>query len=99
MVWLALLLPMAQTAATWHAYSHHGLDTSAPGERKQSPHALHCNLCLTAAAVSGGGLPSQPFHFERTATIHPVPLSAQVGVWIAPPTQSYLSRAPPLSRS
>ena len=48
--WLAMLLPMAQSAAARHGYLH--LQPSAGGheEGKLAPHSAQCDLCLTASA-------------------------------------------------
>jgi len=95
LVWLALLLPAAQSAATWHGYSHTGSDVSRHEPDKQSQHVTHCDLCLTAAAVSGGGLvDDQPALSVRGAR-HELPEPDVVGIWPAFPTLAYLSRAPP----
>lgn len=60
LVWLALLLPIAQSAAAWHAYSHAGA-AAAAGTRDDggaAAHAAQCDLCLTAAAAGAPGLPA-----------------------------------------
>lgn len=97
LLWLALLLPMAQAAANWHAFSHTGRD--APGEPngKQAPHFSHCDLCLTAAAVAGGALPAAPTVLPIPALRHQAPQAAFASVWLALTALAYLSRAPPLA--
>ena len=95
LLWFALLLPIAQAAATCHALSHtpaqwgdvHG---------KQLLHEGHCDLCLMAAALGGAALPGEP-----PASPHPVgryetPQVAPSAPWIALPARAYRSRAPPL---
>jgi hypothetical protein len=60
LLWLVLLLPIAQTAATWHLLSH-ATDAIAVGDNhKAAPHSLHCDLCVTAGAIAGGALASTP---------------------------------------
>ena len=98
LLWLALLLPMAQAAATWHALSHIGIDTSGEVDGKQAQHASHCDLCLTAAAVTGGALPGTPPSLPLLAARHQAPQAAFASLWLALPTLAYLSRAPPLSK-
>lgn len=95
LVWLAMLLPMAQSVATWHGYSHAAFDASGHEEDRQSPHAAHCDLCLTAAAVSGGALLGTPPNLSVAAARNELPQAAAGSVWLAFPTLAYLSRAPP----
>jgi hypothetical protein len=49
--WLALLLPVAQAAATWHGYSHGQAETSGRDQGKQAPHTAQCDLCLVWQAL------------------------------------------------
>lgn len=99
LLWLALLLPMAQAAANWHAFSHTGRETSSDtrGEPngKQAPHLSHCDLCLTAAAVAGGALPVAPTALPIPGLRHQAPQAAFTSVWLALTVLAYLSRAPP----
>ena len=95
LAWLAMLLPVAQFAATWHGYSHVQGQASEREQDKQAPHAAHCDLCLTAAAVSGGALVGAAPKPPDPAARHALPQAAAGGVWPAFPTLAYLSRAPP----
>jgi hypothetical protein len=97
LVWLAMLLPTAQSAATWHAYSHVLQDASGQQEDRQSPHSDHCSLCLTAAGISGGALISAPLSVPDLTARNELPQFTVDSVWLAPATQAYLSRAPPTS--
>jgi hypothetical protein len=97
LVWLALLLPMAQSATAWHGYSHMDLAGSGLQDGKQSPHAAHCDLCLTAAAVASGALVGGESKLLVLATHHELPREAASNVWLALPTPAYRSRAPPLA--
>ena len=103
LLWLALLLPIAQVGASWHALSHAtvelsnaGSPTSSDDDRRAS-HATHCDLCLTAAAVTGGApLADAPpiallvARFERVT-------AAAAPSWFAPAPRAYRSRAPPFA--
>jgi hypothetical protein len=93
--WLALLLPLAQGAAAWHAYSHAPFGASVHADDPASPHAVHCDLCLIAAAVAGGALAASPPNLALLATRHAPPQPVATGVWQALPIPAYRSRAPP----
>ena len=94
LVWLALLLPMAQAAAKWHGYSHPRVSTSQY-DTSQAPQLDHCDRCLAAAALSGGALPSvvqQPLNATQR---HEKPIWSALGVRAAHIFPGYRSRAPP----
>lgn len=96
LVWLALLLPIAQSAAAWHAYSH--VASAAARDDGGATHAsAHCDLCLTAAAAGAPGLPGAAPTFAL-----PTPLAPQVPDDAVPAAPhggraAYRSRAPPPS--
>jgi hypothetical protein len=96
LLWLALLLPFAQAAANWHGLSHVRVDASAADpDGKQTLHAAHCDLCLVAAAVTGGAPASDTPTIVLRAAVHEAPMRAHHGLVSAAPTLAYLSRAPP----
>jgi hypothetical protein len=97
-LWLALLLPLAQSVATWHAHSHTRLDAAGSNEGKQAVHDTHCDLCLTAAAVTGGAMAGEPPALPLHALGHRAPPSDGASVWLASPAHPYRSRAPPVSK-
>lgn len=96
LLWMALLLPMAQTAASWHGLSHvaSAAATSQPAE-DQAAHTAHCDLCLNAAALGGGALPEAPPSLQLVAMRHTRPQVAAAQPWQAPASLPYQSRAPP----
>jgi hypothetical protein len=95
LLWLALLLPLAQTAAGWHVLSHLSSGQAAEPDEQQAVHQAHCELCLSAAALIGGApLASLPnlFHPRVMAEV----LAADVrSVASMPAVRAYESRAPP----
>ena len=96
LLWLALLLPMAQVAAAWHVLSHTSVDASDAADGKRAlPHPTHCDLCLAATAVSSGALPSAAQTLAHSTVHHPAPQAAVGDVWEATPAPVYRSRAPP----
>ena len=101
-LWLALLLPLAQASAAWHAVTHVGA-ALGDAERdvdiaaKQAPHLAHCDLCLTAAGIGGAAFAGAPTPTPHPALRHQAPQRAFAGVWAAPAPRAYRSRAPPLS--
>ena len=90
-------MPLAQSAAMWHTFSHVVAHTGGRDDI-QLPRATHCDLCLAVAAVSGGGLLSAPLRLPLAAVRHEPPPTATLGVWLSPPALAYLSRAPPIAR-
>ncbi|MFO1337287.1 MAG: hypothetical protein U1F53_03485 [Burkholderiaceae bacterium] len=55
LLWLALVLPLAQSAAAWHALSHVRAPVAAGDEDQPATHAAaQCDLCLAAGALAGG---------------------------------------------
>jgi hypothetical protein len=98
-MWLALLLPVAQSAATWHAYSHFGADKVQRNDDPRSSHSASCDLCLAGAAIGSAGLPTTPGALPAPPARDALPSVAVVTRWVPPSTTGYLSRAPPLSRS
>jgi len=100
LAWLlsvALLLPIAQTATTWHVLSFACVDR---GDVHGKPlyHPSHCDFCLSAAALSGGALTGEPPSSPRPMGRHEVPPPISSGIWIALLTWAYRSRAPPFAR-
>jgi len=95
LLWLVLLLPLAQTAATWHMLSHVKSEQLDAGDGQKAIHQVHCDLCLNAAALIGGAplattptLPQTLGHFEAPHTALP-------DIFTTPAALAYDSRAPP----
>lgn len=95
LLWLALLVPTAQLAATWHVQSHWGAEQTTTPDGKHALAGDHCDLCLTAAAVTGGAATSTPLPVA-------LPLAPRAGLqsgasltWAAAVSLAYESRAPP----
>ncbi len=97
LLWLALLLPLAQSAATWHLLSHVRADQVDTDGGKPAIHLSQCDLCLSAAALAGGApLRSTP-HLPQAMALREAPVVDSRGiVWLAT-TPAYHSRAPPSS--
>jgi hypothetical protein len=96
LIWLALLLPLAQSVAAWHSAGHGVAEASSQDDvRKAVSSAEHCDLCLTAASLSG----SAPAADRPTLVLHTgtqsTPVDAPTSVWLAPTLTAYSSRAPP----
>lgn len=97
LLWLALVLPAAQVAASWHALSHTAAMAGTDADAKHALHQTQCDLCLVAAAVASGALPVATPALPGPAARHDVVHAAVDSVWQAPPAQAYLSRAPPFT--
>jgi hypothetical protein len=95
LVWLGLLLPVAQVGAAAHALSHTRADASRDSEGKQAPQASHCDLCLIAAAVGGAAPLGQAATLTLPAIGHELPQAAFADLVPAEPAHAYRSRAPP----
>jgi len=103
LLWLALLLPLAQSAAAWHAVSHtaagsvSGSNERPASDNKQALHPAQCDLCLTAAALGGGALPTAQQGLVHPAARHQAPQATPGSPWLPPLTRAYHSRAPPFA--
>jgi hypothetical protein len=95
LLWLGLLLPVAQVAAACHALSHGRGAASGEADDKQAPQASHCDLCLAAAAIAGSAPLGEPPAFVPPAIRHDLPQRGFAVGWLALPVRAYLSRAPP----
>lgn len=92
LLWLALLIPVAQLAAQAHPLSHGVLQTKV----QHGGAAEHCDLCLSASAVTGGALLGAPAVLQHAPARHAAPFAAPTGAWTAARASPYRSRAPPL---
>ncbi len=92
---LVLMLPAAQAAASWHALSHTGGVATDGGDGKLVLHLTHCDLCLTAVAVTGGALTCKSVLAVGSSGRDVTAQALSSVVWLAPPVRAYLSRAPP----
>lgn len=92
-----MLLPLAQLAANWHAQSHWDTERSSSSQGKDTLAGLHCGVCLSAAAVTGGGAASTPLAISHAAPRQPAAQFTDGPRWSAPLLRAYQSRAPPFS--
>jgi hypothetical protein len=90
---LALLLPLAQVAAAAHELSH--VQASAAAGSKSAPVAAHCDLCVVAATIGGGGAPSTAPTIALAHVESAAPLSREPAARAAEPFDAFSSRAPP----
>lgn len=96
LVWFAMLLPMAQTAAAWHGVSHATALVAGAADPIDAPHTTPCELCLAGATVAAGAaLAAWPAVLAVVAA-HELPTLAFASVCAAAPALAYRSRAPPL---
>jgi len=81
LAWLlsvALLLPIAQTAATWHVLSVACVDRGDVHGKPLS-HPLRCDFCLTVAGLGSGAATGAP-----APSAHPVALARVAGIRFKP---------------
>jgi hypothetical protein len=95
LLWLALLTPIAQTTATWHAVSHACLDQTGEPDGKQAFTHTHCALCLAEAALSSGAIPGEPPSVPHPTALHEIPNTDSGRIWFVLTERPYESRAPP----
>src|SRR5258708_15195128 len=86
--WAALVLRIAQTATTWHALSvAHAGGSDVRG--KPLLHPVHCDFCLTGAALSGGALPGGPPSSPHALGRHEAPRAISAGIRVLAPGLAY----------
>jgi hypothetical protein len=92
---LALLLPLAQVVAAWHALAH--LDAAKAAADSGARHTtvdLTCDLCEAAAAIGSGALPRVPLLLVEPPSGHHRTAGDRI-FRVAVRPSHYLSRAPP----
>ena len=92
LLWLALLLPIAQAMAGAHALSH-------TSERRDDgiAHLVHCDLCLAGADLGAAAPVAEPPVFVVGEAMHAAPLVARGGAPRAVSLGLPPARAPPAS--
>jgi hypothetical protein len=96
LLWLAMLLPLAQTAAAWHEVSHAAARVADQDGDQKAVHAAACGLCLASAAVHGTGMaPASPVVPHPALSQWQQARTGPAGASTAP-LLGYLSRAPPV---
>lgn len=102
LLWLAMLLPVAQTAASCHLYSHDQELAAAAADYSKNKHAAvgsHCDLCLVGSIAHGGALPSAELLPPLPPIVHAAPRAAFQSPWTPPLVLAYQGRAPPIALS
>ena len=94
---LVLLLPLAQGAANCHLLSHVRADQSEQSDGNHALHVYHCDLCLTAVALTGGALPVQSIALAPVVKHAEAPRSQSSPVRFVRLQRLYESRAPPFA--
>lgn len=94
---LLLLMPLAQTAATWHLISHVHTQPSEKWDGHSAAVADYCDMCQTAVATMGGVLATPSA--TRLAVAAPVAVAPLrlTSVFVRKPWPPYGSRAPPFA--
>ncbi len=98
LLWLVLLLPLAQTAATLHLLSHATADLAGESgtiDGKLAIDRAQCDLCLTAASLIGAAPPVTPPFLPLSKALHESPNAVFSSLWLEPTVPAYQSRAPP----
>ena len=95
LVWLGLLLPVAQFGAVAHSLTHARTEQGRDADGKQAPPAAHCDLCLLGAAVGSGAPFAHVAPPALLAVTHATPQAVRPQVRAAEPAHPYRSRAPP----
>jgi hypothetical protein len=94
LLWLALLVALAQTLAVAHASTHGPDETTAQAAGKHPGGLAHCLSCIVAAAVGGAAPPASAL--PLAVATHPAPLAVALAVFPASPqSRPYAIRAPP----
>ena len=91
---LSFVLPLAQVAAAAHEVSH----VHASLQDKSAPGAAHCDLCVVAAAVTGGGAASQPLVIAQGSRVVEQPSWVALVPVTSERVAAFRSRAPPFAR-
>lgn len=94
LLWLALVMAIAQTVALLHAYSHSPDETSSQSAGKHPGGLAHCQSCIVAASI-GGAAPPGPALLLPTLGQQLPQVVAPAREHLAPQQRPYAIRAPP----
>ena len=94
---LVLVLSLAQTVASWHLLSHLNAVQSKPLDVNHASYVDHCDLCLTAAELTGGALAHNSFAMAPVIEPAQAPRSRPSPVGFVRLQRLYESRAPPFA--
>jgi hypothetical protein len=95
LLWLVLLLPLAQAVGSWHLVSHLPTNQSNPGDDPQAIHPDDCSLCTSAATLIGGAPLALAPTLPQTLAHFKAPSAARIDTFATPVALAYNSRAPP----
>ena len=95
LLWLALLVALAQAIAIGHSYTHDASDSPARSSGQHPGGLAHCLSCVAAAAVGGAAPPTSALPLLALAPPSPR-TSTPVPVRFAPQQRPYAIRAPPV---
>ena len=95
LLWLVLVLPVAQFTANWHLYAHGAAEAAGQSGNKPLLQHAHCDLCLTAAGMVGGAAPASDSFARFAVASSEAPQGELAAAYFAPAAPVYQSRAPP----
>ena len=98
LLWLALLVALAQTLAVAHASTHGPDETPSQAAGKHPGSLAHCLSCIVAAAVGGAPPPASSVPIAIAAESAPLRVAPPVS-HAAPQPRPYAIRAPPVLAS
>ena len=98
LVWLAIMVALAQVVAIRHAYSHTPGESSRQSSGKHPAGLAQCEACIAAGALGTAAPPAVPQQYAPLARQLPQ-LVAPAHQLIAPQLRPYAIRAPPASSS
>ena len=94
LLWLALVVGLAQVVAIRHAYSHVPGETTTQSGGKHPGGLAQCDACIAAVALGGSAPPPAPFVFAASPQQF-AQLFAPADCPLAPQQRPYAIRAPP----
>ena len=94
LLWLAVLVALAQVVAIRHAYSHTAGEPSRQSSGKHPGGIAHCHSCIVAATIGGGAPPTSALLLLALADLQPA-IFAPAVERSTPRNRPYAIRAPP----
>ena len=94
LLWLVVVMALAQTIAISHVYTHTPGEASTQTGGKHPGGLAHCDACIAAVALGAGAPPAVPLVVAASAQQLPLPTASAVRS-LAPHQRPYAIRAPP----